>query len=117
MTETSSARASAKAIDESLIEEIVRRILRVSSPDRIIMFGSSVTGEMTRDSDIDLLIVHPGFSSADNEWVRIRESLRGMGYPFDLILMNTERFEDTKNVIGGIAYPANKHGRVIYEGA
>jgi hypothetical protein len=40
-----------------------------------------------------------------------------MHYPFDIILMATERFEETKGIIGGIAYPANKHGRVIYEAA
>jgi hypothetical protein len=28
--------------------------------------------------------------------------------------MATERFEATKNLIGGIAYPADKYGRVLY---
>jgi hypothetical protein len=31
--------------------------------------------------------------------------------------MATERFEATRNVIGGIAYPANKYGRVLYAAA
>ena len=31
--------------------------------------------------------------------------------------MDTERFEETKEIIGGLAYPANKYGRVIYEAA
>ena len=44
-------------IDESLVQEIVRRILGRTTPDRIIIFGSAATGEMTSDSDIDLLIV------------------------------------------------------------
>jgi hypothetical protein len=35
----------------------------------------------------------------------------------DLIVMRTERFEETKSVIGGVAYPANKYGKVIYEAA
>ena len=39
-----------------LIQEIVRRILTVTKPDRIILFGSAATGNMTRDSDIDLLV-------------------------------------------------------------
>lgn len=46
-------------IDESLTQEIVRRLLTVSKPDRIILFGSAATGRMTRDSDIDLLVVDP----------------------------------------------------------
>jgi len=36
---------------------------------------------------------------------------------FDIIVMATERFEESKGVIGGIAYPANKYGKVIYEAA
>lgn len=40
-----------------------------------------------------------------------------MGYPFDIILISTKWFEDTKNLIGGIAYPANKYGKVVYEAA
>jgi hypothetical protein len=39
--------------------ELGARILTVARPDRIILFGSAGTGEMTRDSDIDLLIVEP----------------------------------------------------------
>jgi hypothetical protein len=33
----------------------------------------------------------------------------------DVFAMTHERFEETKGVIGGLAYPANKYGRVIYE--
>ena len=104
-------------IDEQTVQEIVRRILSVAKPDKVILFGSAATGQMTRDSDIDLLIVEPDASDQRNEYVRIREALGNLGYPFDLLFISTEWFEDSKSVIGGIAYPANKHGRVIYEAA
>ena len=48
---------------------------------------------------------------------RVETSLGDIGYPVDVIVMRTERFERTKRVIGGIAYPANKYGRVIYASA
>ena len=44
-------------IDESLVDEIVRRLLTVAKPDMIILFGSAATGTMTRDRDIDLLVI------------------------------------------------------------
>ena len=31
--------------------------------------------------------------------------------------MGEEEFEETKNVIGGLAYPANKYGTILYENA
>ena len=39
-------------IEENLTKEIVQRVLGVSRPDRIILFGSAATGGMTRDSDV-----------------------------------------------------------------
>jgi hypothetical protein len=50
-------------------------------------------------------------------YVQIRRSLRGMGHPFDIILISKQWFEESKDVIGGIAYPANRYGKVIYEAA
>ena len=41
----------------------------------------------------------------------------GLGIQIDVFAMTPERFEETKVVIGGLAYPANKHGKVIYEAA
>jgi len=104
-------------VDERLAQEIVRRILAVATPDKIILFGSAALGKMTRGSDIDLLIVEPDPRDRRGEYVRIRRALRGMGYPFDIILISTRWFEESKDVIGGIAYPADKYGKVIYEAA
>jgi uncharacterized protein len=102
-------------VDDSLVQEIVRRLLDVIRPDRIILFGSAATGTMTRDSDIDLLVVAPAPSNTLDECVNLHKVLRGLGYPFDVFIIGTERFEETKDIFGGIAYPAHKYGRVIYE--
>ncbi|MFB3880254.1 MAG: nucleotidyltransferase domain-containing protein [Armatimonadota bacterium] len=102
-------------VDDALIEEIVRRVLSVAAPDKIILFGSAATGNMTRDSDIDLLIVGPEPDDGRRVSARIREVLRGLGRPFDVIVISAEWFEESKGVIGGIAYPANKYGKVLYE--
>ena len=104
-------------IDEKLLHEIVQRILGVTKPERIILFGSAATGKMNSDSDIDLLVVEASLSNSREQCVHLRKALRGLGFPFDVIVMSSERFEETKGVIGGIAYPANKYGKVIYEAA
>jgi uncharacterized protein len=104
-------------LDENLIDEIVDRILAVTQAERIIIFGSAATGKMTRDSDIDLLVLQSAPGNPRQESVRVRRALSGLGYPFDIMVMATERFEESKEVIGGIAFPANKYGKVIYEAA
>ena len=104
-------------VEQILLSEIVRRILTVAEPDSIILFGSAASGQMTPDSDIDLLVVEPAPRNTRAESVKIREALGNIGYPVDVIVMATERFEETKGIIGGIAWPAHKYGRVLYEAA
>ena len=104
-------------VDETLLDEVVRRVLTVARPDRIILFGSAATGQMTEDSDLDLLVVAPEPANTRDRSVRIRRALGDVHYPVDVIVMSTARFEETKNLIGGIAYPARKYGRVLYEAA
>jgi predicted nucleotidyltransferase len=69
---------------------------------------------MTKDSDIDLLIVEPMPGNRHEEAIRVREAIGNVNYPVDVLIMATDRFEATRNVIGGIAYLANKYGRVLY---
>ncbi len=114
MSTTSERRPSGR-LDETLSHEIVRRILSVARPDRVIVFGSAATGEMTEDSDVDVLVLESQVGNRRDEASRIRASLSGLGIPFDVIVMATGRFEETKNVIGGIAYPAKKYGKTLYE--
>jgi len=103
--------------DKKLLFEVVQRILKVTTPDRIILFGSAVNDSMMLDSDIDLLVIERGFRNAREESVRLRSALGDLGVPVDVFAMTLERFEETKEVIGGLAYPANKYGKVIYEAA
>ncbi len=102
-------------IDQEVIDEITRRVTKVAPAERIILFGSAATGKMIKGSDIDLLILERDIEDPWGERRRVREALCDMVYPFDIILMTTDRFEETKNVIGGISYPASRYGKVIYE--
>lgn len=102
------------SVDQQTLDEIVRRILSVATPDRIILFGSAAEGKMTEDSDIDLLVVERDIADRRQEYLRIRRALRDIQYPFDIILITTQWYEQSKDVVGGIAYPASRHGRVLY---
>jgi uncharacterized protein len=101
-------------ITESTIQEIVRRLLAACRPSKIILFGSAATGSMTKDSDIDLLLLENSIQDTRKESVRIRRVLRGLGFPFDVIVMDTAAFTATRDIVGSIAYPAEKYGKVLY---
>jgi len=42
-------------VDESVLQDIVRRLVAAVDPDRIILFGSRAHGDAKPDSDVDLL--------------------------------------------------------------
>lgn len=106
-----------RRIDESLINEIVKRILSVALPDKIILFGSAVSGNISNDSDIDLLVVEKNPQNYWKEINKIEAILGDLDYIFDVKVISSGWFELTKHVVGGIAYPANRNGKIIYEAA
>jgi uncharacterized protein len=102
---------------EAQLAEIVARLTAVARPARVILFGSLATGEATADSDVDLLVLFAQVDDPRSESVRLRRALRGLGAAVDVIVMPEARFEETKRVVGTVAYPADKYGRVIYAAA
>jgi len=103
--------------EQQLLAQVVGRLRAASSPVRVIVFGSMATGTATAESDLDLLVLLDDVADTRQESIRLRDALGDIETPIDVIVMSTARFEETKHVIGGIAYPAHKYGRVIYEAA
>jgi len=104
-------------VDEEIMEHVVDQIVELARPDYVILFGSAATGEMTADSDLDLLVIERQVADTRRESIRLRAALDNVPFPIDVIVMSRQWFDDTKDVIGGIAYPAHKYGRVLYEAA
>lgn len=65
-------------LDQRLVREIVERIRSVSTPRRISIFGSAARGTLTRDSDIDVLVLEDQVSDARMARLRIRAALRAL---------------------------------------
>lgn len=104
-------------VDQDTLDTIVQRVLTVVSPDKIILYGSAATGTMTRDSDIDLLLVGVPAGNRHDETFRVEKAIGDVNFAVDVKFIAPERFEATKNIIGGIAFPANKYGKILYESA
>lgn len=106
-----------RVVDDRLLQEVVRRTLTVTQPERIVLFGSAASGRLSEESDLDTLVLKAKTGNTRQERVQIGEALGGIGCFCDVFVMRAETFEESKAVIGGLAYPANTYGRVIYEAA
>jgi predicted nucleotidyltransferase len=98
-----------------LLPEITRRILAVSQPKKIILFGSYARGDFGPDSDLDLLVILDGIDSTRAESNRLRRALRGLLMPIDILVATPQQIERHRQTIGLIYRPALEEGKVIYE--
>jgi len=100
--------------NEEILGEIVRRIVEIACPEKIILFGSAARGEMGPNSDVDLLVVKSG----DFDRIRlvgdIYVNLHGVGQAVDVILVTPEQIERYRNTHCLIIAPALQEGKEIY---
>ena len=105
-----------KTVDEKLLEKIVKRILKVVNPVKIILFGSYAYGNPTKDSDLDLLIVVDKLTDSRREMrIKIRKYLREYLLPKDIVVATTKDIEEWKNVPNAFITSIVRNGRVLYE--
>ena len=97
------------------LPEITRRILSVSQPHKIILFGSYARGDFNPDSDLDLLVILENVDAPRAESNRLRRALRGLLVPVDIIVATPEQIERHADTIGLIYRSALIEGKVIYE--
>lgn len=96
------------------IDRMVKRIVRLFNPERIILFGSHARGEGGADSDVDLLVILPVRGSRREKAVQIGVALSDIRIPKDILVTTPEAFAWRKDVVGTIEYPASREGKVLY---
>jgi len=100
--------------DQALLDEVVRRVVEVARPDRIILFGSAARGQAGPDSDLDLLVIKRDVSHRGRLAQDIHLNFFGLGVAIDVIVATPEDVERFGQKLGSILRPALREGRVIY---
>jgi len=101
-------------VDQAVLDDIVRRIVEVAQPERIILFGSAARGEMGPHSDLDLLVIKAGEINRVDVAQDIYMNMFGAGHAVDIIVAtpeDIERFGDSPYLV---YMPALRDGQVIY---
>lgn len=90
-------------------------IVTKHDPVRVVLFGSCATGNITEDSDVDLIIVKSSDKPRFQRGIEIRKSLMGTGVPIDLLVYTPDEFEDAKNTRFSFLSVSLKDSKVLYE--
>ena len=97
-----------------LLEELKNRILNVTNPVKIILFGSAARGDMKPDSDIDILVVLQDDIDCGQVLRKIYRNMIGLKAAVDVIAINESNLNLYGNEYGMVYYSAQKEGREIY---
>ena len=103
-------------LDQQTLDDIIRRIVEVAKPEKIILFGSAARGEMNRHSDVDLLIIKECADPLELMG-QIYQNLHGAGAAIDAIVVTPQSVERYKDSHALVIKPALREGRIVYEAA
>ena len=101
-------------IDEATIQQAVELLRQAAPSATIIVFGSCARGEITEDSDLDVMVVEPTVTSRHEEMVQLRKVLRPLGIPADVLVASKETFEYWSDTPNTIYYEVAREGRVFH---
>ena len=73
--------------DPKVIDELVRRIVEIVNPLRIILFGSAARGDMGPHSDLDVLVVMPNGIHRGKTAQEIYRRMGRFRFPKDIIVV------------------------------
>ncbi len=104
-------------VNKGKLEEIKQKIVQAISPEKIILFGSYATGNATKDSDVDLVVI---WDSPINQHLRnmtVRRLFPRRDFSLDVFVFTPEEERKYKDVKGTILNTAHREGILLYERA
>ncbi len=102
-------------VTDQLLVEVVRRILTIGSPVKIVLFGSYAKGTACPDSDLDLLIIEESDMPRYRRSGRYRRVLCGMFPAKDIVVWTPQEVEEWKTVPNAFISTVLAEGKLLYE--
>jgi predicted nucleotidyltransferase len=93
------------------VHAVVGRLIQMAHPKQIILFGSYARGEITEDSDLDVLIVaRDEVENTRRESVRLRGALKEIEMPIDIVVVMESTFQKLSDTPGLIYEEVRRTG-------
>lgn len=105
-------------VAQSTIKKAVELLLSAAPVGtKVILFGSYAEGNQNEESDLDFLVVEPIVERRRAEMVRLRQVLRPLGIPVDVLVVSVKVFDAWKDQPNNVIHEAARHGQVFTNAA
>ncbi len=101
--------------DETVVATMVDRIVEGFDPERIVLFGSVARGEVSKYSDVDLLVVMPDGTDQTRTTIAIRRCLRDMLTAKDIVVTTPDEIARRGDMSGTVLRKALHEGKVVHD--
>ncbi|MCX7049357.1 MAG: nucleotidyltransferase domain-containing protein [Candidatus Sumerlaeota bacterium] len=102
------------AIQKAVILKAAELLLQAAPESTVILFGSYARGEFSEDSDLDFLVIEPEVVSRFEEAIRLRDILRPLRIPVDVLVTTLDAYAKWSDTPGTLAYEAKQEGHVFH---
>jgi predicted nucleotidyltransferase len=99
---------------QTVIPQLIERVVELTHPLKIIVFGSAAKGDIETANDIDLLVVMPEGTHRRRTAQLLYRRLTGIGAAFDILVATPRDLQEQADNIGLIYRTVLREGREVY---
>ena len=103
------------SLDDTLVREIVRRIVDTAQPEKVILFGSRARGDARPNSDFDLLVIKQSDEPRYRRSAPLYAALADLPVEVEVMVYTPEEVEEWSEVPQAFITTAVREGTTIYE--
>lgn len=106
--------STSDTVSRGVLDELIRRVLQVVQPRRLVLFGSAARGETGPNSDLDILVIMPEGTHRRRTAQTIYRSLSGLGVTKDIIVVTEKDVREHGDNPSLVLFPALQEGVELY---
>jgi len=99
---------------DSEIESITTQIIEMYNPEKIILFGSAVRGDLSSDSDVDFLIIKKDTPLYGADRIRELSRIIERNVPIDFLIYRPEEFDKRLEMGDPFLKAIIEEGKILY---
>ena len=103
-----------KIVTEDEIKSFVDEVIKRFNPEGVILFGSHASGDVTSDSDVDILLVMDFKSRPHQQAFEIRRTIK-RSFPLDLLVRRPADIDRRLRLGDFFIKKIMQEGKVLYE--